>query len=291
MFSIVSFLVAVRYIVKDHLGVPSRQPFGDIRCGKVPNGKFLFFFPIDLGNLLKYLDSKREKHSEITLVHITLKACAKVLLELPELNGQVIFNEFYPTMNGNIDVSMSHYNNEGDVVIIKVPDADKKDLNVIAAEVKRQADEERRGRYAYDGPRLFHSIPILSLLPTAVKIDLMQLCLYCGNYLGIEFEKVDVQAFPLGSCTVISSPNKKGETDMGVAVVPDHYATSTPVVVTISGIRIIPGLDFEKRVVGSPVLNCNVSINSYATTLPIARKFCSRLQELLAKPALLDEER
>ena len=66
--------------------------------------------------------------------------------------------------------------------------------------------------------------------------------------------------------------------------------SSTAITVTIGGIRMQPVVDpQDKRLSAIPVLNVAVSIDSAAGSLGEGKRFCSRLQQLMNNPALLDK--
>jgi hypothetical protein len=72
--------------------------------------------------------------------------------------------------------------------------------------------------------------------------------------------------------------------------VPSMIDSSTPITVTIGGIRLQPQLDPQDKKLGAiPVLNVAVSIDSAAGSLSEGKRFCSRLQQLMNNPALLDK--
>eukprot|EP01035_Chromulina_nebulosa_P018913 gene18913-24717_t len=92
----------------------------------LPNSRMIIKFPVDLGKLLRYLDSKREDSGvDITPTHMTIKAVATNRYESNSNN-----------QNGNVDVSVSIDVLEKYTMLLKVIDVDMKPLEYIATELQ-----------------------------------------------------------------------------------------------------------------------------------------------------------
>jgi hypothetical protein len=55
-----------------------------------------------------------------------------------------------------------------------------------------------------------------------------------------------------GVCCVVTSPKREGDSDIDVTLLPDVSRCSTPITVTIGGIRVLPELDNDRKITGTP---------------------------------------
>ncbi len=292
-FRAIAFLaglyVAYKYLIKLHLGDAHRKLAMTSDVTTLPVGRMNFRFPVDLGKLLRYLDVKRdESELEITLTHVAVKATAMVLAEISAIKGHVMLGKFYPVKQPGVDLSVSYEVSEKETVVLKINDADAKPLELITDEINTRGLAIRKTGKAKDpAHKLRHQI--LAALPAAWSVDLEDWFLYLGSQFGVSVPQLGIERFPLGVCTVLTSPNQEGEADMDIMVVPSSAECATPVTVTIGGIRLLPSMDPERRLAGAPVLNFTVSIDSKAGSLAEGRKFAARLQQYLNDPELIDK--
>lgn len=250
-------------------------------------GRVLVRFPVDLGKLLRYLDAKREDSGiEITMTHIAIKAAAMVLEEMPSMNGRILFNQFYRTTKIGVEVSVSMELSDTETVMMRVDDADAKPVEYIADELHNASRDTRANKKAGS---LTRRERVLNFFPPFMAAEIERMFTFLATQLGLNIPVLGIVGFPLGVCTVITSPNKEGDADIDIAMIPSMQDSSTPITITIGGIRILPSLDVDRKVHGNPVLNVAVTVDSKAASLVEGRKFCSKLQQYMTNPSLLDK--
>lgn len=288
-------LIAYQYLVKLHLGNPVKRPTVP-DCTVLPVGRYNFRFPVDLGRLLKFLDSKRnELEMEITLTHVAVKATAMVLFEQTHLKGHVICGDFYLARQPGVDLTVNYEVTATETTVLRIDDADAKPLEYITDEITTKgqavrAMKSKPGAAAAAAKAAGNYRPqLLAVLPPAISRRVDKFLTYLGSQLGVSVPALGVERFPLGLCTVLTSPNQEGEQDMDIMVVPSIADSATPITVTIGGIRLLPAMDQERKLIGSPSLNFSVSVDSKACSLSDARKFAARLQQFMNEPDLIDK--
>jgi hypothetical protein len=256
---------------------------------QVPHSKILFRFPIELNNLVMYLDQKRtQSEIDITFSHVAVKVCAMILNEMPALNGHITMGNFYRNKTPAVDVSVSIEVHEAQSVMMKVADADAKPVEYIAEEILNHAKDLRNGDAAKANPIVQR---LQSLFPAIIGAPIRQQLYKLGAQYGISIPALDIQPFPQGVCSVVSSPTADNAVDFDIAVVTDNDSASAPITVTMGGLRIMPTIegDKEKKLMGSRVLNFAISISTKAASLGEARRFCSKFQQYMNDPFLIDK--
>jgi hypothetical protein len=83
--------------------------------------------------------------------------------------------------------------------------------------------------------------------------------------------------------------NREGDVDVDISVIPN--ISPTPITITIGGIRIIPSIESNGKILASPALNIAVAIDSTACSLIEGRRFCARLQSYMNEPTKMMEEK
>ena len=133
----------MRQLLKIHLGspVPALITRG---AGRLVTGRSLIRFPVDITKLLRYINSKREETGvDITMTHIAVRAAATAVMEMPSVNGHVLFSQFFRSTDDNVDVSVSVDLSETETVMLKIEDSDSKPVEFIASEL------QSRSRYLF----------------------------------------------------------------------------------------------------------------------------------------------
>lgn len=281
-------LIAHNYLFRRHLGQPIRKVAKNFSL-QMPSGKLVMRFPVDLARLLMYLDSKRaDSELEMTFTHIVVKAVGLVLLEMPSLNGHVVFGSFYRSKAKGVDVSVSLDVSEKETVAVKIEDVDAKPLECVSDEILGFGKTLRSGGELPNRPDKFFK-RLDELLPTFMSTFLKRLLYNLGAKVGLSLPVVGIIPYPLGVCTIINSPNLNKEEDMDLAVISDLGDACAPITVTMSGMRANPAIDSDKKISAAPVLNFSVAMSTYAASVTEMRRFCGRLQELLNDPNLIDK--
>jgi len=286
---IAAFIFAAKYLLQQHMGAPIKKAQHSLSFAQVPAGRTLVRIPVDLGHLLKYLDTKRsESKIEVTITHITLKACAAVVTEMPTLNGHMMLGDFYPSKSSGVDVSYSLDLTDRESILLKIADADVKSVDAVTTEViqlskKTREDTKRPGKASLKSKLLDMLSPSISESVDRFLVDL-------GQQYGINLPALGIEAFPAGVVSVVTSPSMEGDADVEVSCVPGSNPAdyAAPVVVSIGSVRVLPSIDASRSIVGTPVLNYSISFDNRATSVVEARKFCAKLQKYLRNPALLE---
>jgi len=286
---IAAFIFSFKYLVQQHMGSPLKKNSHSLGYTHVPVGRTLVRIPVDLGHMLKYLDSKRsESKLEITISHVTIKACAAVLTEMPTLNGHVMMGEFYASKNQGIDVSYALDLSDRESVLLKVSDVDVKPIDSVTNEIiqlsKKTRDETKRPAKSTLKSKL------LDMLSPSISETVDKFLTDLGQLYGINLPALGIEAFPAGVCAVITSPSMEGDADVEVSVIPDasFEAYSPPIVVSIGSVRVLPALEGPSKLHGTPVLNYSISFDNRAASVVECRKFCSKLQKYLRNPSSLE---
>eukprot|EP01038_Epipyxis_sp_PR26KG_P004414 gene4414-6241_t len=290
---VVGVVVSINYLISLHLGEPKKLSGSLLRSvsdetSSLPVGVATLKFPVELSRLLKYLDAKREENAkEITLTHVTLKACAAVIKDFQTINGYVVLGSFFPARNKNVDVSLSYDITEKESIMIKVDSADTKSIEKITEEILNTGKALRKSRYTEKSTTRQR---ILRFFPYYLRNLVDSLFNGIGSGLGISIPFLGIKSFPFGVCSVLISPSLEGESDVDIAMIPNtqNNTSSNPITVTIGGIRIQSILDDEKKLVGIPVLNYSVSVNTAGVSLADGRRFSAKLQQYLNNPSILD---
>jgi len=232
------------------------------------------------------LESKREETGvDVTFTHIAMKASAIAIGETPSLNGHMLFGYFYPSKTPGIDVSVALESPTKDTVMMKVVDAEIKPTEYIAEEIKTRGKEIREG--GNETVSSTRRAKVLNALPIFFRAELEKFFRFVGGALGLNVPFLGITAHPLGVCSIITLPG--GDGDVDICVLPDTMDSTATVTVAIGGIRMQPSYDADKKISVVPVLNISVTIDCHACSLAEGRKYCSRLQQYMNNPALLDK--
>jgi len=269
----------------------------------LPRGRVIVQFSVDLGKLLRYVDSKREGYGmDISLTHVIAKAAANALFSFQALNGCMIGSHFYRSPSNAISISVSAENS--DMIAVKIDDANTKTLNVIADELQAKSRSVRRalttgagaggGEKAVAGTTVSGGGPssragiLLDALPLGISYSARYILRLIASYYGMAFPSLGITPYPHGTCNIITSPRDPArpdamELDVGVVMVPetDSMLSAPPVVITIGGISLKTTLDAERKTASSPVLNLAVSIDCRAVGFAQGRQFASVLQKYM----------
>lgn len=292
----VGLIIAFASLIRRHLGEPVRRQSAQDNTA-MASGRLVVRFPVDLGKLLSFITTKREQSAkdentlEFTLTHVCIKSAAMVLNEMSGLNGYVIFNNFYRKKTAGVDISVSVDTTEKDSVMVKIEDADLKPLDYIADELQKKSKLLRKPKSELPPPSDFaeKKAKLFDILPLPIVLQLEGFIKFLGVSLGIDLPEFGINKFPLGVCTVITSPNREGDADVDIALIPHMTDSSTPITITIGGIRVLPTFDSDRKLTAAPVLNIAVSIDTKSCSLVEGRRFCAKLQSYLNSPNSLEK--
>lgn len=258
-------------------------------------------------SILRNLDAKREESGyDISPTHITAKAVGMTFAEIPRLNGNILFGYFYRSKTPGVDISVSVDIADKYTSMVKVVDVDVKPLEYIANELQTRSKEIRQHssniattqsqsttNQSSSSSDASNIIEIIKELVPVLRIKIQQLFDYIGSNMGISIPQFGIVGYPYGVCSIMTSLNREGsDADIDIAVVPNEVASGTssaPVIISIGGIRILPSFDSDRKLIANPVLNYTISIDTAIGSLTECRKFCSKLQNYLNNPHLLDK--
>lgn len=274
-------LICLRFFRRLMLGEPAPRR-SDVWAPALPPGRLVVRFPVDLGKLLRYVDTKhKESGVDITLTHVAIKAAAATMLEFPFLNGYMVGGSFYPSRSKGVDISVSVDTSESESMGLLLRGVESKPLHCLADQVQEQQREMIRACAGKAAANSHYSARLLAGLPSALGAPLARFFAFLGRDFGLDLEALGAVPFPLGVCSIVTAPHKGEESidlDINLSMIPAANATQPPVAITIGGVSIRPTMDSERRLQGVPVLNMTVSIDSRACSLVESRKFCAKFQ-------------
>jgi len=241
-------------------------------------------FSIDLKRILHYVSEKKrlnrtpgesssmEGRHDISVTHVTIKAVAKALSEMPSLNARRVdipllgVKGFFP--NKLIDVSVSTSGAAHDTV--KISDVRSLSLRQVADEISNKVQNSSLSKRSS------------SLIPSLILGPL--------DYISEVFDIQDSSSYLLrgrkfGSCVIITAPDTTGK-EIDIDVQPSREPGMPSVVVVIGGVRLArtrENGDSGKRST-RPSLTFSISIDSPACGIMACRKFVERVQKLLMNP-------
>jgi hypothetical protein len=286
---------ALSYISRLHLGMPIRKVSTN-GFAKVPSGRMVINFAVDLTRLIRYLEMKRdETNLEVSITHLVVKGSAVAISEVPSINGHIIGEDFYPSRAEGVDISVSMESAEGETTFVKIVDADRKPIGYVADEIiNRAASFQEPGTASAPQMKVAQYV---NLLPNIVGYYVKWIFSAIGSY-GVSVPALGIEGFPHGVCTVVSVPrvhdphsasDAAPEHDMTITMVPQMTDSTAPISVSIAGVGYHPTVDKDKKMIANRVLNISVAIDTNAGSLANCRRFCTKLQHYLNNPALLDK--
>jgi hypothetical protein len=296
-------------LVETNLGKPAPKRCLSSHWGNPVTGSAVFRFPIELKRLLRYLENKRQASGiEINVTHVTIKAAAMALQEMPSLNGHVCMNRFYRSKSS--DVSYLFPLASGGFTSVVVNSAETKavrnhnayifwaicDSQLTLLISSEQVDAVSRELLDLVGrantrqePFVQRRCDILQRLPPLVADAAEYIFGFIGSQLGMSVPALGIQGFPFGTCTVVTPPAEGPE--MEVDVIGNNgsgQSTLAPVVISVGGIRVQSGYMKDKQMAARPVLHMSAAVDLRCATVFEAKQFFERLQTLLRDPSLLE---
>ena len=285
---LVGLIFTLRYLLNKMVGAPKVRTDHFTNAG-INHGSLRVKLPVPLPKLLKYVDDKRtETEMDVNMSLVVAKAVAMALHDTPELNGHTMYDGFYPTETTSVDISVSVELADRSMLMHKVLDADKKTVDYIADEVSKLKEQESTKVFTQTAevPDIMEAVS--KIFPKFYTSVLERLTRFIGERLGLSVAWLGVKPFPLGVCCILSLPARKGETDVESCFTPDFSLTSTPIFVTMGGVSMKAETD-DSQIKLAPVTNVNVIMNSRVGPLSLQRSFCSRLQQYLNNPNLIEK--
>lgn len=243
--------------------------------GSIPSGRVLFRFGIELGKLLKYLESSNNQkvYADLTVTHLAVKALALSLLDFPELNGFVIGDHFVHHTSPGVDVSVSYELYDSKTVVLKVANANLTKLCDMSTELKSRIQQMRDGTepVCTEKHRLLSGFRLLFFR-------------FCG-YFNLPFPVSQIDGCLPTPCLVITLPSKEAaDHDIDLTVISNMTDSASPIIFTIGGVKLCPVINQDKVLSVKHMLSAAIVIDTRAGSISQMKNFVSKLQNLLNNP-------
>lgn len=289
VFFVFGLLFALRYLVKVKLGSPPPKRSVVTHWGEPVGGCVSMRMPVELKRLLKYLDRKRRDTGvEINVTHLTIKAAAIALREMPELNGHLAMGRFYRSASDSVDVSYLFPLNMGGFASVCVNEAQEKPVELVAQEFRALVERTQTNQDPYARRRR----ELQNMVPALLFGAMEKVLGFLGCELGMNIPMFGVRPHPFGTCTVITPPSEGSDMEIDVHGSGGQSSGSTqtlaPIVITIGGVRVQSGLK-GNQMAARPVLHMSASVDLRCATVYEAKYFFERVQQLLRDPAMIDK--
>lgn len=281
---LVGIVMSTRYVINFKLGTPVPKRTVTTQWGDPVGGTVLVKFPVELKRLLRYLEQRRKDTGvEINVTHLTMKAVAIALQEMPSLNGHISLGRFYRNQNGTSDVSYCFPLANGGFAAVCVDGADKKPVDWVARELRANVEQFQTGQH----PDLQRRMALLNKLPAFCVSGAEKMLGFLGNHLGFSVPSLGVRPFPFGTCTVITPPSEGSDMEVDVVGASDGAGATqplAPVVITVGGIRVQSGYMKDKQMAARPVLHMSGSVDLRCATMYDAKQLFEIPHPVLTLP-------
>jgi pyruvate/2-oxoglutarate dehydrogenase complex dihydrolipoamide acyltransferase (E2) component len=128
--------------------------------------------PIDVTNLVDYIDARKKKGDKITYFHAFLLAFAKTIYNRPKLNRYVKNRHMYEHTNVTISfVAKVEFNDESEEVMIIIEVAPDDNIDTISKKIKEQIDTLRSKKFDKKGAN--GALDFLGKLPNIIRVPLV----------------------------------------------------------------------------------------------------------------------
>jgi hypothetical protein len=200
---------------------------------------------LDVTEAQAYLAQVRDRTGErVTITHLAAKAAAMALAEEPSLNGRIRLGRYVP--NERVDLTFLVTMPDGsDLARAKVDDVDRKDVAILAAELRERA-ERLRGGSDTDWEK---SKRVVRVLPTWLLRPVVWFTGWLTASMGVQARPLGLERQPFGSAIVTSV----GMLGLDEAWVPPTPFARVPLYVLIGAVRERPVV-VAGEVVVRPVL-------------------------------------
>jgi len=128
--------------------------------------------PIDVTNLVDYIDERKKKGDKITHFHAFLLAFAKTIYNRPKLNRYVKNRHMYEHTNVTISfVAKVEFNDESEEVMIIIEIKPDDNIDTISKKIKDQIDNLRSKKFEKKGAN--SALDFLGKLPNIIRVPLV----------------------------------------------------------------------------------------------------------------------
>ena len=127
---------------------------------------------LDVTNLVKYVEKKKEKEIDITYFHTFVTALGKVLYNRPYLNRFVANRHVYEHNDITISfVAKVSFNDKSEEIMLRVPIKNNDTIESISKKISKMIDNIRKKKIAKDGAN--SAIDTLGKLPNPIRVPLV----------------------------------------------------------------------------------------------------------------------
>lgn len=128
--------------------------------------------PIDVTNLVNYVDNRKKKGDKITYFYAILLAFAKTIYNRPKLNRYVKNRHMYKHTNVTISfVAKVEFNDDSEEVMIIIEIAPDDNIDTISKKIKDQIDTLRNKKFEKKGAN--GALDFLGKLPNIIRVPLV----------------------------------------------------------------------------------------------------------------------
>lgn len=166
---------------------------------------------VDADPIVRAIDATRERTGEhVTVTHVVTKGIACALRAAPSINTKLVRGHFVPRPDVSVFVVVAAEAG-AELDGVKVTDADRKALDVVAGETTARVRALRDS----GGTALARSKRLLDVLPTGVLKYALRASAFATIDLGLDLSAVGLPRDPFGGALV---------TNVGMFGVPDAFA-------------------------------------------------------------------
>ena len=128
--------------------------------------------PIDVTNLVDYIDKKKSKGEKVTYFHAFLLALAKTIYNRPKLNRYVKNRHMYEHTNVSISfVAKVEFTDASEEVMIIIDVEPSDNIDTVAKKIKDQIDKLRSKKFELKGAN--GALDALGKLPNIIRVPLI----------------------------------------------------------------------------------------------------------------------
>lgn len=128
--------------------------------------------PVDVTNLVDYVDKRKKKGDKITYFHAILLAFAKTIYNRPKLNRYVKNRHMYEHTNVSISfVAKIEFTDASDEVMIIIDVEPSDNIDSVAKKIKDQIDKLRSKKFELKGAN--GALDTLGKLPNFIRVPLV----------------------------------------------------------------------------------------------------------------------
>lgn len=135
---------------------------------------------MDLTNLCKYIEKKKEEGNDITFFHAFITAIGKTLYNRPKLNRFVSNRHIYEHDDVVVSfVAKVSFDDKSEELMVLVPINPEDNINTISKKIKDKVDGIRKGKDSKKGAN--NAIDVLGKLPNPIRVPIIGAFKWCDK--------------------------------------------------------------------------------------------------------------